>query len=301
MKFDLLSNREREILELAAQGKLDKEIVKELGVSINTLRTYWNRIRSKVGDLSRSAFAAAWVSDSIQKGEFNKSMNCPDFNYWWKIDLKKESALLPNFINQRFGLSCGVWHKKESYLPVLDPVRLNVLVAEIIRAVEAGSDHFSVIHLSLRDKTDALRHSFGRIIRDESGAAVALDAHTVDLDDLSKFVEINSGVATRRGEEGGIWLDAFCQELIDVQPHSLKTSFFLWRDVLPKLHPDDRSAFQSAFLQNEGLENSLRIRVIQDRLGYGHFNLQSGLIHKSSQVVGIFAALTAVSWRAAEA
>ena len=56
-----LSSREGQVLRLASTGLLDKEIGAELGLSLNTLRTYWTRIRSKVGEGSRSALVAAYV------------------------------------------------------------------------------------------------------------------------------------------------------------------------------------------------------------------------------------------------
>ena len=56
-----LSAREEQILGLAASGLLDKEIVRELGVSIHTLHTYWKRIRAKLGEGNRSALVAEHV------------------------------------------------------------------------------------------------------------------------------------------------------------------------------------------------------------------------------------------------
>ncbi len=59
-----LSSREQQVLGLAAEGFLDKQISSELGVSINTLRTYWTRIRSKVGEVPRSALAVAYTGQA---------------------------------------------------------------------------------------------------------------------------------------------------------------------------------------------------------------------------------------------
>ena len=62
-----LSAREEQILGLAASGLLDKEIVRELGVSIHTLHTYWKRIRAKLGEGNRSALVAEYVRSQSQK------------------------------------------------------------------------------------------------------------------------------------------------------------------------------------------------------------------------------------------
>jgi DNA-binding NarL/FixJ family response regulator len=49
-----LSSRETEVIDLAAHGSCDKEIASELGVSIATVRTYWDRIRTKTATRSRT-------------------------------------------------------------------------------------------------------------------------------------------------------------------------------------------------------------------------------------------------------
>lgn len=54
-----LSPRERQILQLAAEGMTDKEIAARLKIKISTIGTYWNRIRSKIGAHSRSQAIAS--------------------------------------------------------------------------------------------------------------------------------------------------------------------------------------------------------------------------------------------------
>lgn len=63
-----LSTREREVLALASGGYLDKQIAAVLGITANTLRTYWTRIRSKLGEASRSALVALYVSEQKPDG-----------------------------------------------------------------------------------------------------------------------------------------------------------------------------------------------------------------------------------------
>lgn len=60
-----LSGRETQILGLAASGLLNKEIAAELDISLNTLSTYWKRIRAKQGDATRAALVASFVRDDI--------------------------------------------------------------------------------------------------------------------------------------------------------------------------------------------------------------------------------------------
>jgi PAS domain S-box-containing protein len=56
-----LSDRERQLLELARQGFTDQAIAKELEISVPTVATYWGRIRIKMGPLSRPELVAHYV------------------------------------------------------------------------------------------------------------------------------------------------------------------------------------------------------------------------------------------------
>ncbi len=49
-----ISTREREILLQAAEGRTDKEIAALLGLSLATVRTYWERLRAKTETTNRS-------------------------------------------------------------------------------------------------------------------------------------------------------------------------------------------------------------------------------------------------------
>jgi PAS domain S-box-containing protein len=49
-----LSGRETEILYLAADGLTDKEIGRTIGIGEGTIRTYWERVRKKLGAVNRA-------------------------------------------------------------------------------------------------------------------------------------------------------------------------------------------------------------------------------------------------------
>lgn len=53
-KPDVLSAQEWRVIELAADGLVDKEIGAMIGVTMPTVRTYWNRIREKLGAANRT-------------------------------------------------------------------------------------------------------------------------------------------------------------------------------------------------------------------------------------------------------
>jgi DNA-binding NarL/FixJ family response regulator len=53
-----LSERERAVLDLAVKGYKDRAISDKLGIAKGTVGTYWNRIRRKVGPMTRAEIAA---------------------------------------------------------------------------------------------------------------------------------------------------------------------------------------------------------------------------------------------------
>ena len=63
-----LSARESEVMALAAQGLLDKEIATRMGVSTSSVRTYWDRMRAKLGAANRAhAIALGMPHNLIDK------------------------------------------------------------------------------------------------------------------------------------------------------------------------------------------------------------------------------------------
>ncbi|CAN5433369.1 hypothetical protein BH11ARM1_BH11ARM1_17680 [soil metagenome] len=53
-----LSNRHKQLVQLASQGATDKEIALSLGIKVGTLRTYWDRLRRRFAAQSRSEIIA---------------------------------------------------------------------------------------------------------------------------------------------------------------------------------------------------------------------------------------------------
>ena len=59
----ILSNRERQIIMLAAKGLTDAGIAQKLGISVATVGTYWGRIRGKNGQHSRTELVANYMRE----------------------------------------------------------------------------------------------------------------------------------------------------------------------------------------------------------------------------------------------
>jgi len=60
-----LSDRERTVLLLAADGLTDKEIANSLGLSLKTVHTYWDRMRGKLGASTRTQILAKFLRIDI--------------------------------------------------------------------------------------------------------------------------------------------------------------------------------------------------------------------------------------------
>jgi DNA-binding CsgD family transcriptional regulator len=61
LKLDMLSEREREILDSAIEGMTDQQIANRMGISASTVNSYWVRIRGKLGQLSRTELVSKIV------------------------------------------------------------------------------------------------------------------------------------------------------------------------------------------------------------------------------------------------
>jgi len=62
-----LSDREKQLLELASQGLIDTAIAKKLGISEATVSTYWGRVRVKLGPFSRTELVAMVLKEEGEK------------------------------------------------------------------------------------------------------------------------------------------------------------------------------------------------------------------------------------------
>ena len=70
-----LSDRERTVLLLAADGLTDKQIASHLQLSQRTIGTYWERMRQKMGQYSRTQLVANFVRGIVQADESTNYRN----------------------------------------------------------------------------------------------------------------------------------------------------------------------------------------------------------------------------------
>lgn len=64
---DVLSKRERQLLELAVTGMSDKQIAATLGINPGTVGTYWGRVRGKLGPLGRTELVARYLREESER------------------------------------------------------------------------------------------------------------------------------------------------------------------------------------------------------------------------------------------
>lgn len=60
---EILSPREKELLDFAVQGQTDQAIANKLGISLATVGTYWGRVRIKLGPYNRTELVALYLKD----------------------------------------------------------------------------------------------------------------------------------------------------------------------------------------------------------------------------------------------
>ena len=106
-----LSERERQLVKLAANGHTDSSIAHQLGISEATVSTYWGRVRIKVGHFSRTELIAKLIReeldsvlselreqnraliDELQKTS-GKEWGDPRANYYRKLIMQAPDAIL---------------------------------------------------------------------------------------------------------------------------------------------------------------------------------------------------------------
>jgi PAS domain S-box-containing protein len=110
-----LSERERLILSLAAEGLTDKEIAQRLEIGVATVRTYWDRMRRKLGTINRAQSVARVLSGEVPS---HSGAELLEEGYARIL----ESNLLPVFVARLDGT---IIHANDAFLELLGYDRAN--------------------------------------------------------------------------------------------------------------------------------------------------------------------------------
>jgi len=164
--FSNLSNREGQVLALAAAGYLDKQISVELGVSLNTLRTYWTRVRTKVGEAPRSALAAAYVQHAAEEDL--------DLEPDWEIVYPERVMRVLSDRELAIPSQKGVEIPLDEVIAMVHPEDAPRIVALLEDVKTSGVDVFSYLVRVIVEGGIVITSAVVRVIRDDKGQVVRL-------------------------------------------------------------------------------------------------------------------------------
>ncbi len=184
-----LSEREREIVLLAAEGLADKEIAKRLGITAGTVRTYWERLRPKLGASNRAQAAAMLLKQLYQDSERQRQTeserskliidNVRDFAIF-SIDLERRISSWNPGVERFFGYSEPEWlrlHADEIFTPEDRESGVPEREMEISRKTGRADDNTWLVRkdgtrffangimVALRSE-DGVIHGFAKILKD---------------------------------------------------------------------------------------------------------------------------------------
>lgn len=182
-KVTALSQREQQIVDLAAAGFLDKEIHRQLNISDNTLKTYWKRIRAKLGDQPRAGIVAEYVRESMATSR--------TLDHDWEVDLITETYLRVSDRPVGFGLTLPDKLPLDDAISYFHPIDADK-VRQMVRDV-AASDLPAFFFRARLVTPEGLRYTsvFVQVERDESGKAIRLYGSRTQMFDNADSNGIN--------------------------------------------------------------------------------------------------------------
>lgn len=232
-----LSRREGEVLSLAASGYFDKEICVQLGVSPNTLRTYWTRIRAKIGDVPRNALAVAYATERTTYAVVETS------GADWDVDLVswkyRRLSPRPTIVEVEVGEEVSF----DDVISVVHPEDAPNLLRPIEEIRQGDRTELTFDLRVVMPTGIETTSSFVRIDRDETGRAIRLSGtrtQNVDLRATGRpLVEV--GYWTRDLRTGVFTGDvAFCAIFgIDPDEPNLREA------AIARFHPDEHALTRS--------------------------------------------------------
>ncbi len=244
--LEKLSPREEQVLALASTGLLDKQIAVQMHVSLNTLRTYWTRIRAKVGEVPRSALAVSYVERRSNNGAIEGAS--------WHIDLVEG---IMHYYGERDILPQGsitVEEMLNRFHPEDAPRVRSLLLAVEEQDVPA----FSFVSRMITDQGIELASAYVEVIRDESGRAIRLVGRHVPIMNLTSSLSGNVFVGSYERDlvtNDLVVDDGFCG-IYRVQRDDPN----LYETIISRLCPDYHEATRQAvqFMIDEGRPNLRR-------------------------------------------
>lgn len=245
------------MLGLASAGYADKWISAQLGISANTLRTYWSRIRGKVGELPRTALVAAYVERELSSHP-QEPGGVIDLDWDWYINfdrwtfrlLNAERSPLPSSLAEEVSLEVAL-----EYFYDEDRLRVRSLVEASLKG-QLTLFHF-VARLQV-GKENRLATAFCQVERDSHGRPTGLYGRRMPSLDLRVEPLLQSTVGSwgYRLPEREFWADRSARAIFgisttDPDPESTFLNRFHPQDVAAVRRSIDRVMNESIILQNQ--------------------------------------------------
>ncbi len=247
---------------------IDKQISSTLGISVNTLRIYWHHIRAKVGDLPRSALAAAYVSGRT----FQKPINEPGFEPDWEIDLVRNRVrwLSSQEAPTRF-LDGGTLEDVVGTFVDDDQARIR----DLIRQIFDGKLDACVVTGKMQGPDGPfLASAYVQIQRAVDGTALKLLGKRVPFvgSSLPEGTDLDHDWEYDISSDGAVWISGR-----EHQCQMVKGQVYSWQEFLEMYHPNDRERLQS-------LVNAAQAGYLESFAYAGLLVSESGLIPNANFV-----------------
>ena len=233
--FGHLSPREGQVLKMAAQGFLDKEISAELGVSLNTLRTYWSRIRGKVGEVPRIALATAFVENRTAPAV---PPVLSDESADWEVDFAKNTLILHTEDPNSPEIPTGVERPLEDGLDTFHPDDAPAIKTALQGILDGSLSSFAYTARRITFRGVVLVSAFVQVVRDNNGQPIRLFGKRMTPIDAraTSAGGVNVGLWSRDLRTSEIWLDDGCRQIYGLKGDEPN----LREAIIARNHPEDR-------------------------------------------------------------
>lgn len=294
MQFSVLSKKERQIVDLVVRGLLDKEICRELEISANTLRTYWSRIRTKLGNHTRSRLSAEYVAagllfpvdpDLIRTRSPDRQLASSE---WYK-DMRADMTFAGDHINQALGLEPGVPHPSAAYGNVLHPGDVEEVMRVYLNAVSNRLSSFAVTHRCAKGHLVTSHYTFAEIEYD-GNEPVVVRGHTVMINSSVLLSHVRVGLWSQTHPQGALNVDNECRKLLGLEGLAKIEPEDLLQRVFPSDRPQLLSFFDHLFGRSEGRHRAA-VRLMEGVHPGMHVQFHAHLEEDSTRAVGSIVAI----------
>ena len=228
-----LSTREEQVLSYAAAGYLDKQIGDTLGVSLNTLRTYWQRIRGKMGDAPRTALAVAYIEQVASDSQPSEPAESP---FDWEIDLDRDVITRISSRPVRFEAPVGSEQPLESVLAMFHPqdrTKMRALITSIKRGELSA---FTYVARTFTATGLENSSAYIEVVTNEDGRPIKALGKRIEMVDVRPptIGSVEIGYWERDLKTGEFTADAGFHHMFQLKPGPK-----LRENVMKRFHPEE--------------------------------------------------------------